>query len=524
MINVTNKQLDNMKKTVKIVIAGLMVFCGTVCIAQDKTVCTSTSYTVPSAVGVTGATYQWLENGAVVSGATGESYTNTVGQASAGTYVYVRRAHTEACGWQSSNAFIVSVTGSMAAPVITAPANGCNAINYVFTVPLVDGVTYEWTGGGTQNSNSYTYSNASPGAMTVTVRAVKEDCASAFSGATATAYVQPVINTPTAEPAAVCWGGTSTLSVTASGSDLTYQWLKGGDATTEGSNYTSANYTTGPVTATANYSVVVGNTCSTITSSVVVVTKDDCPTEPGATVPFSEFNPDPNADTGTVWYLTDEREADNTQTYAVKKMADDRIWMVQDLKFGDKCKNNSFSSAESNTTNAVSSSSTTYYGSCTDSRSETDTETPTPAERGYLYNWAAAVNKEGAYYNTETYKGCTGTTSGYSQTHPCQGICPDGWHLPTSAEYNDATTKFQYAYGCKAQGCWDAASAWVGVLGGIFDPYDMLLWYQGTIGYYWSSTYVNEKEADGLGFNYEWLSTTARGYKDVGRSVRCVRN
>jgi uncharacterized protein (TIGR02145 family) len=51
-----------------------------------------------------------LENGAEIPGATGESYTNLAGKPSAGTYVYVRMAHTDACGWQNSNAFIVSVS------------------------------------------------------------------------------------------------------------------------------------------------------------------------------------------------------------------------------------------------------------------------------------------------------------------------------------------------------------------------------------------------------------------------------
>jgi hypothetical protein len=58
-------------------------------------------------------------------------------------------------------------------------------------------------------------------------------------------------------------------------------------------------------------------------------------------VPFPAFNPC-NAVTDDYWYLTDARESNNVQTYKVKKMADGHIWMVQDMKFGDKCNKTTF--------------------------------------------------------------------------------------------------------------------------------------------------------------------------------------
>ena len=46
------------------------------------------------------------------------------------------------------------------------------------------------------------------------------------------------------------------------------------------------------------------------------------------------------------------------------------------------------------------------------------------ATNGYLYNWYAAVN---------------GETASSSNPSGVQGICPDGWHLPSRAEWTELT-------------------------------------------------------------------------------------
>ncbi|MDR3184980.1 MAG: hypothetical protein LBT49_06225 [Prevotellaceae bacterium] len=61
----------------------------------------------------------------------------------------------------------------------------------------------------------------------------------------------------------------------------------------------------------------------------------------GSTVDFPEFDPctgyTPGA-TAATWTLVDRRESNNVQSYKVRLMHDGRYWMVQDLKFGDKCR------------------------------------------------------------------------------------------------------------------------------------------------------------------------------------------
>jgi uncharacterized protein (TIGR02145 family) len=235
---------------------------------------------------------------------------------------------------------------------------------------------------------------------------------------------------------------------------------------------------------------------------------------PGSTVNFTEFDPCPTAFIGDYWYLTDTREPNNVQTYKVKLMADGHIWMVQDLKFGDLC-GTSFSSPAANQTGKVSSSGT-YYGDCTASANSA-----TPSNRGYLYDWPAAMNKADAY-RISSYAGCSGTT-----TNTCQGICPAGWHIPTGASAGEFLA-LHTAGGCLTTNgnCWDASSAWEGVLGG--GCYNNgTLFEQGIYGRYWSSTFADVYSGYYLCYNstivYPALHNDTYD-KDCGFAVRCVRN
>lgn len=51
-------------------------------------------------------------------------------------------------------------------------------------------------------------------------------------------------------------------------------------------------------------------------------------------------------------------------------------------------------------------------------------DSTTVATYGFLYNWAAATNR---------------STALYALNHTVQGICPDGWHLPSDAEWDTLT-------------------------------------------------------------------------------------
>jgi uncharacterized protein (TIGR02145 family) len=51
---------------------------------------------------------------------------------------------------------------------------------------------------------------------------------------------------------------------------------------------------------------------------------------------------------------------------------------------------------------------------------------------GRLYTWAAAMDSVGTW--STNGRGC-GYGKACSPTYPVRGVCPEGWHLPTSAEF-----------------------------------------------------------------------------------------
>jgi uncharacterized protein (TIGR02145 family) len=205
--------------------------------------------------------------------------------------------------------------------------------------------------------------------------------------------------------------------------------------------------------------------------------------------------------------LEDDRES-TKQTYKVKLMGDKRYWMVQNLKFGSGCNKTSFRGGDANQINIVAPG---YHGDCR--RNDNN------AQAGYFYNWLAAMNNVSAYYNSNVNVGCSGTGAAASA---CQGICPNGWHLPTTQEFSSANTTFSAVYGCQNAACWNASSAWEGVLGGYSSASGSIS-YPNSRGDYWTSTYSSNSNADRMYFNNSTISIS-NAAKNLGLSVRCVRN
>jgi uncharacterized protein (TIGR02145 family) len=283
-------------------------------------------------------------------------------------------------------------------------------------------------------------------------------------------------------------------------------------------------------TAGSSYTVPTGYTVQSFTdkTSAPGIMGKPCTTAPGSTVDFEAFDPDPEAAIGTTWNLTDTREGGNSYTYKVRKMPDGHIWMVQDLQFGD-CPDDLTHWNDDKSEAATASTPTVHDGYVGHCRSTTYTD------GGFLYNWPATMQNKGAYYGG-TYTGCSGTITGTTDAAPgaCQGICPEGWHVPSDGEFYTLQNAMESGvdFDCSGVACWTASSQWEGMFGGYCRPngepygqdYGAAYWTSST--YYSSSSSSSSSSAYILNFYIDGvpgINHFPYG-KDFGVTVRCVRN
>lgn len=173
--------------------------------------------------------------------------------------------------------FEVTVSGS-APTIATQPTSvsGCAGSNVTFTVAANGaGLTYQWRKGGVNISNanaaSYTINNVNSADAGTYDVVVSNACALSVTSAAATLTVGNTSISTQPSNQAVCPGASATFSVTATGSNLVYQWRKSG-VDISGAN--GASYTISAVSTTdaGDYDVVVTGSCGTVTSSAATLT------------------------------------------------------------------------------------------------------------------------------------------------------------------------------------------------------------------------------------------------------------
>jgi hypothetical protein len=241
---------------------------------QGGTVCEGESYTF--SVSVTGGaiTYQWQKDGVDIPGATSNTYTiSNVSSNDAGDYTVVVGND---CGSLTSNA--ATLTVNPLPDIISQPQGGdvCEGEGFTFTV-VANGnnLTYQWQHNGNNISgattNTYTISAATVNDGGSYNCLISNDCG------TVTTYVvtlnvneQPVITTQPVD-VSINEGDNFTLNVEATGTNLSYQWYKDGNAVVDGGNISGATTATLSVTnATVNdegwYNCQISNTCGNVTS------------------------------------------------------------------------------------------------------------------------------------------------------------------------------------------------------------------------------------------------------------------
>jgi uncharacterized protein (TIGR02145 family) len=378
----------------------------------------------------------------------------------------------------------------------------------------VAGATYSWFRDDVEIPGADGASYASPGLPEGTYTFVR-----VASTVECDAPSNPVVVTVVAPPAAPAaptqngpkcagTGVTFSASIPAGATGLDWTGSVSGTGTSKTTATTAGNYTA----QVRAYYTASGITCysgwSTAATGVVAACN-----EPGSTVTFTAFDPCTDAPVLSTWRLADLRESSNPQTYTVRLMHDGHYWMVQDLKFGDKCNKTTFAGSTSNQTGKITTLSGTWYGDCRNN---------TQSGAGYLYDWAGAIQQAGAYYSGSNV-GCSGTGTA---ANACQGICPEGWHIPTGNTNGEYQALHTAIGGCSEynDNCWDASSTWEGVYGGLCRNTGTL-GYQGSYAYYWTCTRNSTVVAYCVSFDptsiYPGTSTSSKHY---GSSVRCVRN
>jgi uncharacterized protein (TIGR02145 family) len=170
-----------------------------------------------------------------------------------------------------------------------------------------------------------------------------------------------------------------------------------------------------------------------------------------------------------------------------------------------------------------------------------------PQVTDYL-QWAALTTGAWCWYNNDsaTYAATYGRLYNWYAVNDARGLAPQGWHIPTDAEWNklvkyldagaDTTctncTQSTIGGAMKSTSGWNApntgatnSSGFAGLPGG-FRTNDVRSYYIGSNGYWWSSTESNTTSAWArylYGYN-SYVGRSGDSGKFSGFSVRCVRD
>ena len=254
---------------------------------------------------------------------------------------------------------------------------------------------------------------------------------------------------------------------------------------------------------------------------------------------------------GDIVSLTDER---NGQTYRIKKMQDEKCWMVDNMKYkgegitisniGDGTEgitlndtDGRYNTVDGTNGAAISGTGTNwdkafYNNPMVASYCYGDSIQSSYTKCGYLYNWYAATAGSGTY---------SVDTQG---TNIADSICPTGWRLPSATSDDTSPTASGTSFvaadlavlnasmnaGSLTPGSttsnyyagWQFTGAWSGVFSGAWDSG---FGYLGSYGHYWSSTANSSTSARYLNFSNSFIdSGNGRNGKYSGRATRCVKD
>src|SRR5690606_23835963 len=252
----------------------------------------------------TGLTYQWFRDGASLGAASATATTLMITNANAshaGDYTVVVRGTCDATGVTSS---VAAITIEEAPEVIAHPANQTICEDGSTTFSVDAGITaspqYQWQvnrndgAGFVDLVNDSEHANVTTATLTVQnthlapngylsrarITSPATCTATAFSNAAVlTVQEKPVIDVQPVSQT-LCEGSAISLSVTAHGTGLTYQWFRDGASLGAASaTATTLTITNANATHAGDYTVVVRGTCDAtgVSSSVAAITIEEAP-------------------------------------------------------------------------------------------------------------------------------------------------------------------------------------------------------------------------------------------------------
>lgn len=226
----------------------------------NPSVCNGAAATL-SVPATTGFTYQWLDNGLPIAGATSNMYMATV----ADTFS-VRVTTNAGCQALSANRVVSLLPVPVATMTPDTAQTICAGQSVTFTTSPSTGVTYQWTLNNVNITNATSGSYTASAAGVYRVRVVNASgCADTTDPVTVTVSTAPTATISPSTTQAICPGNAVAFTATA-GAGFTYQWRLNGSPI---SGATSAAYS---ANAAGTYSVVVTNAngCSATSTNVVV--------------------------------------------------------------------------------------------------------------------------------------------------------------------------------------------------------------------------------------------------------------
>jgi len=235
-----------------------------------------------TAAGTSPLTFQWLQNGADISGATSGSYTTA-----ATTSAYNNNSYTvtvtNGAGSATSNAAILTVDSAVGVSISTQPASQTAYVGQSVQLSVVASgsptLTYQWKLNGTAiagaTNSTYTTPVLTSGnngnSYTVVVSNPVNSVTSAAAVLTVDAAIAPTITTQPAS-LSVLENDPATISVGVSGSSpFSYQWQLNG-VNLLGANSPTYSILEVQPTNTGSYTVVVTNAAGSVTSAAATLT------------------------------------------------------------------------------------------------------------------------------------------------------------------------------------------------------------------------------------------------------------